>query len=98
MTSDVAVSHLPELFLVPVDDNVTTNYPLQSPKTHAHPVVSKWPRNQTPHAYKAYCVVVTLHRMLVVGNTLEVSRCRTRRRLCAKYRLRRPPAADDGWA
>jgi hypothetical protein len=32
MTSDVAGSHLPELLSGPCDANVTTNYPLQSPK------------------------------------------------------------------
>jgi hypothetical protein len=59
------------------------------PASHAHPVASKRPRNQTPHAYAASCVSVTLHRMRVAGNTLEASCCRTRRRLCVKYRLRR---------
>jgi hypothetical protein len=56
-------------------------------------VASKRPRNQTPHAYAACCVGVTLHRMLVAGNTLEVSSCRTRRRLRAKYRLRQTQAS-----
>ena len=34
---------------------------------HAHPVASKRPRNQTPHAHAACCVSVTLHRMRVAG-------------------------------
>ncbi len=68
------------------------------PASHAHPVASKRPRNQTPHAYAAFRVGVTLPRMRVAGNTLEASCCRTRRRRCAKHRLRRPPAADGGWA
>ena len=58
------------------------------PVSHAHPVTSKLQRNQTPHAYAACYVSVTLHCMRVAGNTLEASCCRTRRRLCVKYRLR----------
>jgi hypothetical protein len=74
------------------------------PASHAHPVASKRPRNQTAHAYAVCCGAcpqsrsARLHRMRVAGNTLEASCCRTRRRRCAKHRLRRPPAADGGWA
>jgi hypothetical protein len=63
------------------------------PASHAHPAASKLPRNQTPHAYTARCVGVPaaahdrLHRIRVVGNTLEAASCRTRRRRSAKHRL-----------
>ena len=67
------------------------------PASHAHPVASKRPRNQTPHAYAACCVGVP-SVAVTTGNTLEACCCRTRRRLCEKHRLRRPSAADDGWA
>ena len=74
------------------------------PASHAHPVASKRPRNQTAHAYAVFCGAcpqsrsARLHRMRVAGNTLEASCCRTRRRRCAKHRLRRPPAADGARA
>ena len=76
------------------------------PASHAHPAASKRPRNQTPHAYTARCVGVPaaahdrLHRIRVVGNTLEAASCRTRRRRSAKHRLHEReavPIAVSSW-